>query len=85
VLWAAGQERVTRESRERLTALYVGVRDGYVAGNVDAGKATWKSGGDHTPTYARSDVPIVRSPAVRDVTLAQLGVMFPGIVKRADS
>ena len=84
MLWDAGQQRIAREGRERLAELYVGVRDGYVAGNVAAGKATWK-GGDHTPTYARSDVPIRRSPAERDITLAQLGSMFPGMVQRTDS
>jgi hypothetical protein len=85
VLWTAGQERVSRENRGRLTELFVGVRDGYLAGLVGAGQATWKGGGDHLPSYARMDVPTVRSPGVRDVTLAKLGVMFPGIVKRTDS
>jgi hypothetical protein len=85
MLWDAGRQRVSREGRERLAELYVGVRDGYLAGNVAAGKATWTGGGDHTPTYARVDLPTLRSPTIRDVTLSQLGIMFPGIVKRADS
>ena len=88
MLWDAGQQRVTRESRERLTELYFGVRDGYVAGNITVGRAKWK-GGDGTPSYARSDRPaapiIRRSPAIRDMALAQLSEAFPGIVRRGDS
>jgi hypothetical protein len=85
VLWAAGEVRVSRENRDRLAELYVGARDGYLAAIVASGQATWTGGGDHLPSYARMDVPTVRSPGVRDVTLAKLGVMFPGIVKRTDS
>ena len=85
MLWDDGQQRIEREARQRLTELYVGVRDGYVAGNVAAGKAKWTGAGEHTPSYARSDVPILRSPAVRDATLAKLGAMIPGIVRRGDS
>jgi len=85
MLWDAGQQRVTREGRERLAELYVGVRDGYLAANVAAGKVTWKGGGDHVPAYAQSDAPIQRSPAERDATLTQLSVMFPGMVRRLDS
>jgi len=85
MLWDAGQERIAREGRERLAELYVGVRDGYVAGRVAGGASTWKGGGEHVPSYARSDVPVQRSPAVRDSTLAKLGAMFPGMVRRADS
>lgn len=87
MLWTAGQARVAREGRERLAELYVGVRDGYLAGNVAAGKAKWSGGGDHLPSYARpvSGEQPLRSPAGRDATLAKLGVMFPGMVKRTDS
>ena len=85
MLWDAGQERIAREGRERLAELYVGVRDGYVAGRVAGGASTWKGDGEHVPSYARSDVPVQRSPAVRDSTLAKLGAMFPGMVRRADS
>lgn len=84
MLWDAGQQRVQREARDRLAELYVGVRDGYVAGNVATGKAKW-SGGEHVPAYARPDVPVLRSPEVRDRTLAKLGAMFPGIVQRGDA
>jgi hypothetical protein len=85
MLWDAGQERTVREGRERLAELYVGVRDGYVAGRVAAGASTWK-GGEHVPSYARSErPPTLRSPAVRDLTLAKLGVAFPGMVRRLDS
>ena len=38
MLWEAGQARIGREGRERLAELYVGVRDGYVAGNVATGR-----------------------------------------------
>jgi hypothetical protein len=80
MLWDAGQRRMTRESRERLTELYVGVRDGYVAGNVATGKVKAKR--DVTPSYARSPRPaIARSPAVRDAALARLAEAYPGIVK----
>jgi hypothetical protein len=82
VLWDAGQQRTVREGRERLAELYVGVRDGYVAGRVAAGASTWK-GGEHVPSYTRSERPTpVRSPAERDMTLAQLGLMYPGMVRR---
>jgi hypothetical protein len=70
-LWDAGQRRVVREGRERLAELYVGVRDGYVAGNVATGKARW-SGGDHIPSYVRPE----RSSSGRG--LAQLMRDFPG-------
>ena len=62
MLWDAGQQRVARESRERLTELYVGVRDGYVAGNVMVGRAKWK-GGDHSPAYVEKAAP-ARDPAL---------------------
>ena len=85
MLWDAGQQRIVREGRARLAELYAGVRDGYVAGNVAAGKARWSGGGEHVPSCARSDVPVERSPAIRDSTLAKLGAMFPGMVRRGDS
>lgn len=86
MLWDAGQQRITRESRERLTELYVGVRDGYVAGNVMVGRAKWKSGSG-SPSYveAQPRADIQRSPAIRDMALAELGAMFPGMVRRSDS
>jgi hypothetical protein len=34
MLWWAGQKRVGREARERMTELYVGVRDGYLAARL---------------------------------------------------
>jgi hypothetical protein len=84
MLWDAGQERLTRENRGRLVELYTGVRDGYVAANVSLGKA--KAKGDITPTYARIVRPApTGTPAERDATLVRLGIMFPGIVRRADS
>jgi len=83
MLWTAGQQRTVREGRERLTELYVGARDGYIAGNVAIGKA--KARGDIRPAYARNDRPTLRSPAARDRALAKLGLMFPGMVRRTDS
>lgn len=84
MLWEAGQERTAREGRDRLTELYVGVRDGYVAANVSLGLA--KAKGDITPRYARSSEPEPqRSPAVRDAALARLGELYPGMVVRGVS
>ena len=86
MLWDAGQQRTAREGRERLTELYVGVRDGYVAGNVSVGRAKWK-GGSQVPAYAEhTNRPVIqRSPAIRDEALAKLGAMYPGIVRRGES
>lgn len=87
MLWDAGQARQARESRDRLVELYVGVRDGYVAGNVATGRARFK-GGHQTPRYvkgAEGEELVRRSPAQRDQALAQLGAMFPGMVRRGDS
>jgi hypothetical protein len=77
MLWVAGQKRVGREGRERLAELYVGVRDGYVAGNVATGKA--KARGDaHVPSYVRPDAEQRRAMAKRG--LGQLLRDFPGNV-----
>jgi hypothetical protein len=78
MLWDAGQQRVTREGRERLAELYVGVRDGYLAGEVAIGRA--KVRGDALPAYARGPE-LVRDPAARTATLARLAAMFPGAVR----
>jgi hypothetical protein len=51
MLWDAGQERVTRESRDRRAEMYEAARDGYVAGNVAAGKVKWSGRGEHLPHY----------------------------------
>ncbi len=77
MLWTAGQVRVGREGRERLAELYVGVRDGYVAGNVATGKA--KARGDaHIPSYVRPDREQRQVMAKRG--LSQLVRDFPGNV-----
>ena len=74
MLWTAGRRRVVREGRERLAELYVGVRDGYVAGNVAIGKA--KARGDaHIPSYARPDAEQRRAMSKRG--LGQLLRDFP--------
>lgn len=78
MLWTAGQRRVGREGRERLAELYVGVRDGYVAGNVALGKAKAKGGRGPLPTYARPDAEGRQGVAKRG--LAQLLRDFPGNV-----
>lgn len=87
MLWNAGQARQARESRDRLVELYVGVRDGYVSGNVSLKRARFK-GGHQDPPYVRrleaADT-VLRSPATRDQELAKLGAMFPGMVRRGDS
>lgn len=77
MLWTAGQRRTVREGRERLAELYVGVRDGYVAGNVATGKAKAR-GGAHAPSYLRPDAEQRRPTAQRG--LAQLLRDFPGFV-----
>ena len=77
MLWKAGQSRVAREGRERLAELYVGVRDGYVAGNVATGKAKAR-GSAHIPSYVRPDAEQRRAMAKRG--LAQLARDFPGNV-----
>lgn len=72
--WAAGQKRLGREARERLAELYVGVRDGYVAGLVASGQA--KARGDsHVPGYAKPD-----PGATKPRGLAELVADFPGAV-----
>jgi len=77
MLWEAGQQRIGREGRERLAELYVGVRDGYVAGNVATGKAI-ASGGGHIPSYVRPDPE--QSHAMAQRGLGQLLRDFPGNV-----
>jgi hypothetical protein len=87
VLWNAGQARQARQSRDHLTELYVGVRDGYVAGNATLSRVRFK-GGYRAPGYVRraeAQEPVMRSPAERDRELAKLGAMFPGMVRRGDS
>ena len=79
MLWTAGQRRIGREGRERLAELYVGVRDGYVAGNVGLGKAK-AHGGAHIPSYLRPDTEQRRATAQHG--LAQLLRDFPGFVAR---
>ena len=77
MLWTAGQQRTVREGRERLAELYVGVRDGYVAGNVATGKAKAR-GNAHIPSYVRPDAEQRRAMAKRG--LSQLVADFPGNV-----
>ncbi len=83
VLWAAGQERIGREQRGRMAELYVGVRDGYVAGNVATGKAKPK-GSFQTPAYTRGDTTDTPPQTVQEyrATLARLGQLVPGLVTR---
>ena len=78
MLWTAGQRRTVREGRERLAELYVGVRDGYVAGNVALGKAKAKGGRGYLPAYARPEPEGRQALAKRG--LAQLLRDFPGNV-----
>jgi len=81
MLWDAGQQRIGRESRERLVERFTAARDAHLDVLVTTGSAkargTWR-----LPAYARSDQPQeLRSPAERDRALLQLGIMFPGIVR----
>jgi hypothetical protein len=85
MLWNAGQARVAREGRERLAELFVAFRDAALDVLVNTGQAkpkgTWRQ-----PPYIHSEAPQpLRSPAIRDKELARLGVMFPGMVRKADS
>ena len=84
MLWKAGQQRKVREERARLAGLFWSARDAALDVLVTTGRAkptgTWR-----LPRYARDDSPPVRSPAIRDATLAKLGAMIPGIVRRGDS
>ena len=75
MLWTAGQRRTVREGRERLAELYVGVRDGYVAGNIATGKAKAR-GNAHIPSYLRPDAEQRRATPSRG--LGQLVRDFPG-------
>lgn len=77
MFWTAGQERITREGRERLASLYAGVRDGYMAAEVAVGRVKWV-GGDGTPAYARPDPEQRRATAKHG--LAQLMADFPSFV-----
>lgn len=79
MLWDAGQQRISRESRERLTELYRGARDGYLAAEIAVGRVTAR--GDPTPPYARADEVAPPSAAAQAVTLARLATMFPGSVQ----
>lgn len=79
MLWDAGQERVAREGRERLRELHIGVRDGYVAGEVAIGRARYSGSGK--PGYL-GGIEVVHDPARQDATLARLARMFPGQVGR---
>lgn len=67
MLWHAGQKRVSREARDRLAELYVGVRDGYVAATVQNARM---------PDYAKPD----SGRAVSRRGLRQLIADFPGAV-----
>lgn len=85
MFWQAGQARIARESRDRLIELYVGARDGYLAGEVALRRA--KLRGSAEPSYVRraqAETTTRRSPAVRDRALAKLATMFPGMVSRGD-
>ena len=87
MLWDAGQARQARESRDRLVELYVGVRDGYVSGEV---RSAGRSSAAATRCRATSSGPAATSSSCarrRRATeeLAKLGAMFPGMVRRGDS
>jgi hypothetical protein len=85
MLWNAGQERLVRERDARLAESFVTARDAALEVLVATGQAKPK-GAWKQPPYIRSRWPdLVRGPATRDATLAKLGAMFPGIVKRLDS
>ena len=80
MLWDAGQERVGREARERLAAIFTGVRDGYLFAQVASGRSTW-SGPAPRPSYL-ADAREAPSAAAQAMTLARLARQFPGAVVR---
>jgi hypothetical protein len=86
VLWRAGQERETREQKDRLVEAFVAGRDAALDALVNSGQVKAK-GPWRLPSYVRRESTQQRtgSPVERDATLAKLGVMFPGMVKRSDS
>jgi hypothetical protein len=81
MLWEAGQERITREGRERLAERFAAARDAHLDVLVSTG-AVKARGAWRLPAYARSEAPQeLRSPAERDRALLRLGMMFPGMVR----
>jgi hypothetical protein len=85
MLWDAGQERATREARERLAELFVASRDASLEVLVSTGQAKAR-GSWHLPTYVSAERTQRRgTPAERDAMLVRLGLLYPGIVRRADS
>jgi hypothetical protein len=80
VLWAAGQKRERRDERERLAALYAGVRDGYIAGRISTGAAK-ASGVYRPPEYTRPE-DAERAGEPPAMGLARLIADHPGRVER---
>lgn len=78
MLWEAGQARVGRESKERLSELYLAFHDGYITAQVDLKKAT--AHGSTIPSYARPDAEEEARLGKRG--LAQLMADFPGQAER---
>jgi hypothetical protein len=81
MLWHAGQKRSVREERGRLAELYVGVRDGYLAGLVASGQAKARHSGG--PSYLRDAEAEPQTVQDYRATLARLGALFPGSVKQS--
>jgi hypothetical protein len=73
---------MTRERNARLVELFVTARDAALDVGVTTGqlkpRGSWR-----LPSYISAEVRTapIRSPGVRDITLAQLGVQFPGMVR----
>lgn len=87
VLWEAGQARRAREGRDRIAAAFIAGRDAGMDVLVRSGQAK-ASGPWREPAYLRPGRDEARrSPELRDRALAQLGAMYPGMVRRhgADS
>lgn len=79
MLWHAGQKRNVREERGRLAELYVGVRDGYLAGLVASGQAKARSSGG--PAYLRDSETEPQTVQSYRATLGRLAQLVPGSVK----
>ena len=85
MLWDAGQQRIGRESRDRLAERFVAARDA-ARDTLVWSRQVKPDGAWRLPSYVRSDAPApLRSPAERDRALLQLGLAYPGMVRRGDS
>lgn len=77
MLWAAGQQRLLRESRLRRAEIFQAVRDAIVDADIAVGRVRAR-GGRRMPDYLELD----RDPAAAQRGLRQLLADFPTHVER---